>query len=81
MSNKLEILTRVDVCVRNAEDVFVVAELPIFGYIHEFSFELFIGIREMAYQFFGCGGYEIVVRHIPPRNEGVAILNIGQTEV
>ena len=79
--NRLEILTRVNVCVRNAEDVFIIAELPIARYIHKLSFELFIGIREMAYQFFGSGGCKVVVRHVPSRNECVAVLNVSQTKV
>ena len=67
--------------MRNAEDVFIIAELPISRYIYELSFELFIGVREMAYQFFGGGGCEIVVRHVLPRDECVAVLDVSQTEV
>ena len=67
--------------MRNAEDVFVVTELPVTRDINKLTFELFVGIGEVAYELFICGGCEVMVASASAGYEGVTVLNVFQTEL
>ena len=58
---RLTILTRVRKCAGNAEDVFVISELPVARNINKFPFKLFVGVWEVTDQFFWGRGREVVV--------------------
>ena len=65
----------------NAEDMLVVAELPITGDINELPFELFVCVGEVTYKLLICGGCEVVVSSASARYKGITVLNIFQTEL
>ena len=62
--------------IRDAEDVFVITELPVTRDIDELMFELFVGIREVAYELFICGGSEVMVASVSTRYKSVTVFNI-----
>ena len=59
--------------MRDAEDVFIVAELPVTRDIDKLAFELFVCIREVANQLFVCWGCNVMVAPASAWNEIIAL--------
>ena len=74
-------LTRVCKCAGNAEDMFVISEFLVARDIYKLPFKLFIGVREVANQFFVGGGCKIVIVQSLARDEGIAIFDVLQSKV
>ena len=67
--------------MRNAEDVLVITELPVARNINILPFELFVCIREVAYEFFVGGGREVMVASTSAGYECITIFDILKTEL